>query len=143
MVPQFLRAVPAAERWAVRRRMTVHLEAPDRAELRELLLRWQRGEITFYEVVEEVEAIEERVWPDVDVIDFPPDDPRSLPTEIVSIISMGHVAPLLADDIPLLLECLNAPPQSEAEALERLWTRLETPDHERRAEEFMLHRRGG
>ena len=122
--------------------MTEYLAAPDRGELRELLLRWQRGEITFYESVEEAEAIDDRVWPDVDVIEFGPDDPRSLPTEIVSMLTMGYVAPLFADDIPLILECLNAPPQSEAATLERLWSHLETADHERRAEEFMLHHGG-
>lgn len=54
----------------------------------------EEGRITFYEAVEEAEAIEERVWPDVDVIEFPADDPRSLPTEIISILSKGFVAPL-------------------------------------------------
>ena len=117
--------------------MTDDLAAPDRGELRELLLRWQRGEITFYEAVDQAEAIEERVWPDVGVIEFASDDPRSLPTEIVSILSKGHVVPLFVDDIPLLLASLDAPPQMEAEALERLWAHLETADHERRAEDLM------
>ena len=123
--------------------MTAELSAPDRRELRELLLRWERGEITFYEAVEEAEAIEERVWPDVDVIEFPAEDPRSLPTEIVSILSMGYVAPLFTDDIPFLLACLDAPPEMEGETLERLWAHLETADHQRRAEEFMLKVGGG
>jgi hypothetical protein len=104
--------------------MTEELAAPTRDELRGLLLRWQRGEITFYELVHEAETIEDRLWSDVDVVEFSSDDPRSLPTEIVSLLSMGYVAPLFVEDIPALLACLDAPPNDEASSLDRLATHL-------------------
>src|SRR5688572_11575692 len=112
--------------------MTEELAAPSREELRGLLLRWQRGEITFYEVVDEAEAIEDRLWSDIDVIEFSSDDPRSLPTEMVSLLSMGYVAPLFVEDIPALLACLDAPPNDEARSLDRLVKHLNALDDEER-----------
>jgi hypothetical protein len=117
--------------------MSEELAAPSRDELRGLLLRWQRGEITFYEVVDEAEAIEDRLWSHVDVVEFSLDDPRSLPTEIVSLLSMGYVAPLFVEDIPALLACLDAPPTDEASSLDRLATQLNALDD---AERFRLAR---
>ena len=96
------------------------LQAPDREELRHLLLRWQRGEITFYQAVEEAEAIEDRVWQGVDVIEFPPNDPREVPTEVVGLLSMGYVQPLFSEEIPELLTYLDTAPGDEANAIQRL-----------------------
>jgi hypothetical protein len=112
--------------------MTNATAAPDREELRRLLQRWQSGEISFYQAVEEAEAIEERVWPDVEVIEFEVTDPRSIPTEIVSLLSMGYVQPLFVDDIPHLLDALDAAPGTEEQSLERLVRHFDSLDESER-----------
>jgi len=101
------------------------IAAPDRDELRELLLAWRRGDLTFYEVADEAEAIEGRTWQNVDVIEFASDDPRRIPTEVVSLLSMGHVAPLFVEDIPHLLRCLDAPTGREEEYIVELSRQLD------------------
>jgi hypothetical protein len=111
-----------------------NIPAPNRDELRTLLLAWRRGDMTFYEVADEAEAIEDRTWQNVDVIEFAGDDPRRIPTEVVSLLSMGHVAPLFVEDIPHLLKCLAAPDGREEEYIVELsrqldkWTEDERSD---------------
>lgn len=121
--------------------MSHEIAAPDREELRRLIHRWQRNEITFYQVVEEAEAIEERVWVDVEVVEFEASDPRTIPTEVVSLLSMGYVQPLFEEDIPHILNALDAPPGSEEESLERLVLYFDSLDYdERQARAERLYR---
>jgi hypothetical protein len=106
--------------------------APDRDELRALLLAWQRGDLTFYGAVQKAEAIEDTVWQNVDVIEFAKDDPSRIPTEVVSLLSMGFVAPLFVEDIPHLLRCLDAPEGSEEQYIVELSRQLDKwSEHER------------
>jgi hypothetical protein len=108
--------------------------APNRDELRALLLAWSRGEKTFYEIVEEAEGIEDRTWQNVPVIEFDADDPKRIATEVVSLLSMGFVAPLLVEDIPHLLRCLDAPEGSEEEYIGELSRQLDKFTSDKRFE---------
>jgi hypothetical protein len=115
-------------------------QVPGRAELQHLLHRWQAGEITFHQAVEEAEAIEDRLWSHLEIgPEFSASDPRSIAVEVVSLLSMGYVDPLFTEDIPHLLDLLATPAGNEERALNLFWQYLDSVDPDdrmRRAEQL-------
>ena len=98
---------------------------PKRDELRDILLRWQRGEITFYQVVLAAEVIEDRL-PDLVIEEpLPVAEPWCIPFLLMGELSMGFSVPLFREEIPQLLAYLDTPAGAEIEASERLSAYLE------------------
>jgi hypothetical protein len=107
---------------------------PDRDDLRQLVVRWQSGELTFYQAVEEAEAIEDRLWSELEIgPEFPPADPRAIAVEVVGLLSMGYVQPLFIEDIPYILDLLATPFGDEERALHAFWLYFDSFDYEERA----------
>ena len=110
-----------------------NIPVPDREELRQLLLKWADGGMSFHRVVEEAEALEERLWQDIEIgPEFPATDPRTIAVEVLTLLSMGFVAPLFSEDIPHILEYLATPSGSELEGAQKFHGYFETLDYQER-----------
>jgi len=117
-------------------RFVTEPEVPDRSELRQLILivRWETGELTFYQAVEEAESIEDRLWSKIEVgPEFPATDARSIAVEVVGLFSMGYVQPLFVEDIPHILDLLAASAGREERALNTFWQYFDSLDYDERA----------
>jgi len=94
---------------------------PTRREvLRELILRWRSGSIDERAVPEAAERLWEKYGEEPPA--YPKEDPRSIVLEVVSQLEVLNVQLITPDDIPALLEFLDAPVGSEKAAWDR-WTR--------------------
>ena len=95
--------------------------AADRNALLDLLTRWERGEVSAWQVVEEAEEAEEAIDGDLDVVpELPKSDPNSIPVAVLGLLSTAHHQPLLPVDIPVLLRFLRAKPGGELDAWQEL-----------------------
>jgi hypothetical protein len=103
----------------------IEIEVPDRDVLRDILLRWQKGDITFAAAVEEAELLEERYSFEVIETPLPVAEPWCVSFIALHEPTKGFVEPLFPEDIPALLEYLDTPTGDEVAASERLWSCLE------------------
>lgn len=89
---------------------------PTVARLREVLGSWAAGDITTRGVHRWAAHLVDKVYLDV----HPPDDPRSVPVEILLQLSSMGLLPLEGRDVPHILSFLDAEP-SELEPAWRCW----------------------
>ena len=95
------------------------------AAMRDLLLRWQAGEIGGLTLYDEAEYMwdEGYPWPDYDS-----DDPRSIPIEVLSTLETLIAQRVFRADVPALLAFLDAPPGEERaawNAMGRYWEAID------------------
>jgi hypothetical protein len=84
-------------------------------KLRDLLLSWQHGEISAQRVHEEAEQLLETVGRP----NLPETDRRAIPLEVVSQLDILNHQLITVDDIPVILEFLETPPEHELQAWSR------------------------
>ncbi|MFQ5528644.1 MAG: hypothetical protein ACE5GX_20615 [Thermoanaerobaculia bacterium] len=91
----------------------------DRGWIRSLLQRWQGGDVDKRLVHEEAEAVWDgfKEWPN-----YPQEDPRSIPLEILSNLEALNHQLITPEDIPAILEFLDTPRGSELDGWKR-WQR--------------------
>lgn len=83
----------------------------DRKALRELLRRWQTGDLTPEEVHREAEAMyEAEEWPEL-----PDEDPRSIGLEVLTQLDILNHQLITEADIPAMLEFLSTAVGDEAD----------------------------
>lgn len=95
------------------------------AAMRDLLLRWQAGEIGGLTLYDEAEYMWEQgePWPEYDR-----DDPRSIPIAVLDVLEDLYAQRVFREDIPALLAFLNTPPGEERAAwdtLDRYWEAID------------------
>ena len=86
----------------------------DRRSLAELLSRWQAGEMSAWQMIEEAEEAENLLFGEAtEVPEIPKSDPQSIPVAVLEMLSAAHHQRVLPSDIPALLEFLQAEPGRE------------------------------
>jgi len=78
----------------------------DRQVLRDLLQKWQRGEMSVKEVHEAAEELWEKGAPP----EYDENDPRSIAAEVLMQLDMMHVQWITLEDVPAILAFLDTPP---------------------------------
>ena len=100
--------------------------SPDRQMLTNLLLRWQRGEVAPWEVIDEAEAVEEGLSEE---LHSPPrTDPNSIAVAVLELLATAPHQRILLEDIPAILRFLETPAGAELEAWEqydRYWSAID------------------
>lgn len=86
-------------------------------QLRQLLHRWQTGELTEREVHETAEAMLEQLPP---LPVYPASSPQSIPMEVLYDLDILNHQLITAADIPALLAFLDTPPGHEPEGWRKL-----------------------
>jgi len=105
------------------------MEIIDRSVLRQILIRWQAGEIDEREVHEEAEAILDRYTGERDL---PESDERSIGLEVASQLEILNHQLITKDDIPVMLRFLDTERGREIEAWDE-WRRYwDSIDYETR-----------
>jgi hypothetical protein len=85
--------------------------------LAELLLRWQAGEVSAWQMIEEAEEAEDLHFGEAAVIpEIPRSDPQSIPLAVLEMLAIANHQKLLQADVPALLKFLEAPLGRELEA---------------------------
>lgn len=102
----------------------------DRDQLRQLLLRWQKGELRAIDVLEEAETLVETFGP---LPQYPQGDPRSIAIEVLDDLDCLIGQRIMAEDIPALLTFLNTPPGEEARGWQELHRYWESIDFDQRS----------
>ena len=94
----------------------------DRRSLADLLLRWQAGQVSAWQMIEEAEEAEELLFRDVAVVpEIPKTDPQSISVAALGMLSAAHHQQLLRADVPALLKFLESQPGGELDA----WARFD------------------
>ncbi|MGH9894476.1 MAG: hypothetical protein ACREA0_21340 [bacterium] len=105
--------------------------------LRNLLLRWQAGDLDEKGVHREAVAHEASPpWTQDEWPEYPDADPRSIVVEVLSQLSMLNAQWITRDDIPAILSFLDSTPGEEKQAWqnwEKYWEEL---DYRKRREEI-------
>lgn len=111
----------------------------ERALINRILEQWQTGEIGPWDVVSEVEAVEqgfleqrERYTTSDGVVmlrNFADDDPRSFAAAIVELLSTAYASYILPEDIAIMRSFLQTPLGEETEAWQRFDAYWETIDY--------------
>lgn len=100
------------------------LRIPSRAQLRALVVDWQRGEVSAREVHEQAElSLESFDWQDL-----PRSDPLSVAYEVLSQLDMLNHQLIVPDDIPAIMAFLESSPDAAAaawEQWERYWATID------------------
>ena len=94
----------------------------DRRSLADLLLRWQAGEVSAWQMIGEAEEAEGLLVGDKPVVPpIPRADPQSIPIAVLELVATAHHQPLLPSDVPALIEFLETGAGRELEA----WARFD------------------
>ncbi len=101
----------------------------DVERLRTLLERWQRGELSASEVHESAEAM----WEAGDWPEYPPDDHRAIPVEVLSQLDILNQQLIVPGDVPEMISFLDTRAGEEAGAWERWRHYWEAVDYDERA----------
>ena len=101
----------------------------DRDSLINFLGRWQRGEISHWDVVNEAEEAEEALFGNLEVIpESPRNDPGSIGLAVLELLAEAHVQQILLEDVPAILRFLSAKAGHELEAwqeFDRYWDSID------------------
>ena len=99
--------------------------------LRQLLRRWGRGEVD----ERAVHRCAERLWEELGGgAEYPRQDPRSIPVEVLSHLEILDQQLVLPEDIPEILAFLDAPRGKELQAWSRWELYWDTRDYDERLE---------
>lgn len=108
----------------------------EREVLRNLLRRWQAGELTDLQVREEAEAFWEQLS---EVPRFSKDDPRSINFEVLLNLNMLYQQLIIPEDIPALLGFLDTPVGKEREGWQALHDYWASVDFKQRLQVLRSH----
>lgn len=93
----------------------------DRQALIELLSRWEKGEISAWQVVEGSEAAEEALFGEAELVpELPRTDPQSIPVAVLELMATAPHQRLLPEDVPALISFLETTPGSELTGWQRI-----------------------
>jgi hypothetical protein len=93
--------------------------------------KWARGELDERSVHEEAEALYEQLEP---LPEYPPEDARSIPIEVLSHLEILNHQLIVREDIPAILDFLETHPGKELEAWSQWEAYWNTLDYDERME---------
>jgi hypothetical protein len=95
----------------------------------ELLIKWQKSEITEQIIHERAEALADQYksWPK-----FSRSKPQSIPFEVLSQLDILNAQWIIKDDVPIILEFLKTSKGKEEEAWEKWLEYWNNVDYEKR-----------
>ena len=103
----------------------------DRQVLRDLLRKWQRGEITEGDVHE----VAEELWQKSAPPKYDESDPRSIAVEVLMHLDIMNQQWITVEDVPAILDFLDTPPGEEARGWaewKRYWNNIDWDARQKR-----------